>query len=651
MKRTLRQLILFIFTLLTIEIAFRIQSGTLQLNELLFRSLLYVSFLGLFLTLLNRSSRNKIVTVLTVFIMFFISTYAVFQISMKNYYGAFFSSRFLSSEMPNVGSYASDFINFIRPEYLIYPLVFIIFTLIYIKQRKRRLVNLKPKQFAVIFLTTVLFFLSYILMVTVDGKTYLEPSLKLLLNPYFTEASMNQLGLLSFIGSDLQYLVAPQRAVQKIETDPPVPKPPVVIQPVKDPLLREVDDTTWKMARESETNESFKLLDDYFMSQPITPKNAMTGEFEGKNLVFFLVEGFDNLAIHPDITPTLYKLKTEGIFFNHFHSPQFNCATAESELISVSGLYPVIGTCTFSNYHQNTNPQTLYRLFRQEGYTTRSFHNWTDEFYPRSVIHPSIGSELFKDESVTIPSRVSGWQSDLMMMETVVRDLNALDTQPFMSYVVTSSTHFPYDKPSFLGDKFTSQVKAVYPNAPHDIVRYLSKAKELDLSIQYLIDNLNSMDDTVLVLFSDHTPFKLQSKDIEAFTHQENIGQFYDSTPMIIYTPSIQEETITKVSSTIDLAPTIANLFDLDYDPRLFMGADLFSTEAPIVIMQSGSWRDQVGKYDVKTATFTRYDPATTHSSESIDAINTRVKQKIAISSQVYLEGYFRERPFLYPTK
>ena len=36
---------------------------------------------------------------------------------------------------------------------------------------------------------------------------------------------------------------------------------------------------------------------------------------------------------------------------------------------------------------------------------------------------------------------------------------------------------------------------------------------------------------------------------------------------------------------------------------------------------------------------------------ETIEAINNTVKQKLAISSQLYLEGYFTKRPFLYPNE
>lgn len=650
MKQVTKQILLFLLTFTAIEFAFRIQSSDLLYLDLYFRSFLYAAFLSFIFLFLNTFSNSKLVTFITSISVSIISAYAFFQIAMNHYYGSFFSTRFISREMPQVQSYAKDFIAFLSPNLIIYPVILVVFLYFYLKSRNSQAVMKRGKVRVISLLIPLLIFLVYLLSLRIDTRVYLRPSMDLYKNPFYTQASLNQLGLIPFMGSDFIYLINPEASVQTFDT--PIEEIPIVIKPqvVKDPFKRTINDSQWHDYRDKETDDNFNSIDNYFLSKGITAKNKMTGILEGHNLIYILVEAFDELAIHPILTPTLSKLKDEGIYMNQFHSPQFNCATAESELMSVSGIYPLVGTCTYSNYYQNTSPQTVYKLFQAKGYATRSFHNWTDQFYPRSKIHPELGSQLYKDESQTLPGRVSGWQSDLEMMKTVVRDLNDMDSsKPFMAYVIGSSTHFPYDKPSYLGDKFTSEVRAVHPNAPADIVRYLSKAMEFDRAIQYLLENLETIDKTSLVLFSDHTPFKMASKDIEDYTPKDGQGRFYDSTPMIIYGKNIEQEKIEKVASTIDLLPTIANLYNLQYDPRIMMGTDIFSNENPTVIMQSGSWRDQTGRYDVEKALFTPYDPAITYTQEEIDKINQEVITTLSISSQVYLKGYFHQRPFLSP--
>lgn len=650
MKQVTKQFLLFLLTFTAIEFAFRIQSSDLLYLDLYFRSFLYAAFLSFIFLFLNTFSNSKLVTFITSISVSIISAYAFFQIAMKHYYGSFFSTRFISREMPQVQSYAKDFIAFLSPNLIVYPVILVVFLYFYLKSRNNQAVMKRGNVRVISLLIPLLIFLVYLISLRIDTRDYLRASMDLYKNPFYTQASLNQLGLIPFMGSDFIYLINPEASVQTIDT--PIEEIPIVIKPqvVKDPFKRTINDSQWHDYRDKETDDNFNSIDNYFLSQGITAKNKMTGILEGNNLIYILVEAFDELAIHPILTPTLSKLKDEGIYMNQFHSPQFNCATAESELMSVSGIYPLVGTCTYSNYYQNTSPQTVYKLFQAKGYATRSFHNWTDQFYPRSKIHPELGSQLYKDESQTLPGRVSGWQSDLEMMKTVVRDLNDMDSsKPFMAYVIGSSTHFPYDKPSYLGDKFTSEVRAVHPNAPAAIVRYLSKAMEFDRAIQYLLENLETIDKTSLVLFSDHTPFKMASKDIEDYTPKDGQGRFYDSTPMIIYGKNIEQEKIEKVASTIDLLPTIANLYNLQYDPRIMMGTDIFSNENPTVIMQSGSWRDQTGRYDVEKALFTPYDSAITYTQEEIDKINQEVITTLSISSQVYLKGYFHQRPFLSP--
>lgn len=61
---------------------------------------------------------------------------------------------------------------------------------------------------------------------------------------------------------------------------------------------------------------------------------------------------------------------------------------------------------------------------------------------------------------------------------------------------------------------------------------------------------------------------------------------------MVIYNTQIKSEVVEKYSSYINLTPTIANLFNLDYDPRYYMGTDVFSDEyLNVVTFADGSWK------------------------------------------------------------
>ncbi len=648
MKQRIKQLIIFITTFILVEIVFRLQANTLALNIPLLRSITYAVFLGCVLTLLNSISKSKIVTVFSIFIVLINNIYAFIQIGMYGYYESFFSTRILNKDIPQVQSYAMDFFNFLKYYHFVYLLIFMAFLFTYLKNRRDQEIYKGFKNILIAISTSLIIFLLYLGLLTVDLTTNIERSINLFKNPYYTETAMNQLGIIPFFTSDIQYIFFPNRAIQKLELEPVKPGIPTEPEIIVDPFKREIDDSEWINIMEQETNEEYRNIDQYFLSQKISDKNEMTGLLKDKNLIYFLVEAFDELAIHKDLTPTLYKMKMEGLYFNNFNSTQFNCATAESELISQVSTYPVIGTCTMASYYKNASPQTLYNLFKESGYSTSSFHNWNDQFYPRTEIHPFLGSNRYKDVKETIPSLIDGWQSDLTMMKTVVNDLNNTEGK-FMSHVLTSTTHFPYDKYSNLGEKHVKKVRQSFPNAPMDIVRYLSKSVELDLSIQYLIENLESMDNTALIFYSDHTPFRISVGDVYANRTNPYPGKYKDTTPMMIYSHDIEHRVIETVSGTIDLAPTIANLFDLNYDPRLYMGTDIFSNESPITVFQSGSWRDDKGSFNATTSTFTPYDESDTYTPEALERLNKKVKDKLIVSSQTYLNGYYHQRQNLKP--
>ena len=82
-------------------------------------------------------------------------------------------------------------------------------------------------------------------------------------------------------------------------------------------------------------------VDDYFNdNQKDKEVNEMTGVFEGKNIVFILAESLNTWGIHEEISPTLYKMATEGIYFENYYSPKFPSTTVDSEFMFNTGLVP-----------------------------------------------------------------------------------------------------------------------------------------------------------------------------------------------------------------------------------------------------------------------------------------------------------------------
>ena len=63
--------------------------------------------------------------------------------------------------------------------------------------------------------------------------------------------------------------------------------------------------------------------------------------------------------------------------------------------------------------------------------------------------------------------------------------------------------------------------------------------------------------------------------------------------------------------STVDILPTLLNLFGLEYDSRLLVGQDILSDSPGLVVLSNRSFITELGKYKSSTDTFTPYEGVT----------------------------------------
>ena len=121
-------------------------------------------------------------------------------------------------------------------------------------------------------------------------------------------------------------------------------------------------DIDWETLIANETDDQIKQMHEYFSSITPTNKNEYTGLFKGKNLIWFIAEAFDPIAIDKDITPTLYRLAQEGFNFTNFYTPLF-LSTIDGEFMTQTGLIPRGDGKKSMNYiHDNYMPFTLANL-------------------------------------------------------------------------------------------------------------------------------------------------------------------------------------------------------------------------------------------------------------------------------------------------
>ena len=143
------------------------------------------------------------------------------------------------------------------------------------------------------------------------------------------------------------------------------------------------------------SEEDITTVTEYFAGKQ-SESNEMTDIFKGKNLILVLMESMDDWLINEETTPTICSLMDEGINFTNMYTPIYgSSATLGSEICSYTGLYAPADGTPLVNYTNNTYSYSLPNLFRKEGYTAKSFHYNSGEYYNRQNIHNSMGFEEY----------------------------------------------------------------------------------------------------------------------------------------------------------------------------------------------------------------------------------------------------------------
>ncbi len=356
-----------------------------------------------------------------------------------------------------------------------------------------------------------------------------------------------------------------------------------------------------KLASEAE-DESMASLFQYFSSVTPTNKNEYTGMFEGYNLIYLTAEGFSPWAVDEEITPTLYKLTHSGFMFENFYNPIWWTSTSDGEYVGCTGLIPS-GTNSMAKSADCDMPLCLGWQFKELGYATRAYHNHSYKYYHRNLSHPNMGYDYKGAKGGGLDIELTWPESDLEMMEKTIPEY--INDEQFHTYYMTVSGHMEY---TFVGNAMALKNKAYVENLPYsdESKAYIACNKELDLALEYLIKELDKagvLDKTVIALSSDHYPYGLAHDKIEEIAGhkvEENF-ELYENY-FILWNSTLKEPIVVdKYCSTIDIMPTLYNLFGVPYDSRLFMGQDILSDAPALVMTSNQSFITDYVKYNSKT--------------------------------------------------
>lgn len=392
-------------------------------------------------------------------------------------------------------------------------------------------------------------------------------------------------------------------------------------------------------------NKEIQTINNYMSKVEATNQSEYTGMFKGKNLIFILAEGFNEIAVDKDRTPTLYNMINTGFVFNNFYSPVF-LSTTGGEFQATTGLIPTQEILSLWKKEQPTISYALGNALGNIGYRAQSYHDWTYTYYKRNITMKTLGFSNYIGCGNGLEERMDcDWLPfDSEMINVTTEDYLNQDGN-FVTYYVTVSGHSPYNSGDNIAKKHYDTVESLeYSNS---VKYYLASQVELDKMLETLITKLEEsgeLEDTVIALVGDHYPYTLSTDEMNEVSDYEKDGTIeVNRSNFILWNSEMKEPIIVeKVGSQIDVLPTILNLFGVEYDSRLIVGKDILSNCDGLAIFSNRSWVSDYGSYNSSTRKFTLKEGKELDDiNEYVKSMNTRVANAFSISKMIIDNDYY----------
>lgn len=591
---------------------------------------------------------NHIIKKVVVSLFLLISSiYTCAQLGFFNFLGVYISFQ-TSSQLGAVKDYVKDFIRSFKVEFFLVLIPFILATLAMFflsKKVKKENLSLKTNTLTssgLLMASTILYAIT-ILAPGLQNEYQTVSTKNLFLTASNPSLTVEQYGTLGFCFLDLKAMIFPVTLEENYVINTEYNNSRKLTE-----TSREIDDSIWLHVIEEETDQTKNALNNYFINRKITEKNEYTGLFEDKNLIIIMMESVNDIFINPEYYPNFYKILSEGWYWENNYSPRNSCATMNNEFSGMTSLYSIYNTCTASKYKTNTYYESIFNLFNKANYITFSAHDYTDAYYPRKMIHPNMGSgEYFGVEKLGIDysNEYINWSNDDEFMAEVLNivDEKAEEDEPFMAWLTTVSSHQPYSVDSIQGNRYYEMTENT--DYPEDVRRYMSKLKILDDSLGILLEGLEERDileDTVIVLYGDHYPYGIGTDNLNKVLEYDT-KEYYNAerVPFVIYNSELESKVYKEYTSYINILPTLANLFNLEYDPRLYLGTDLLSSDYESrVVFADGSWKNENFYYDATKNKVTNFTDKEL-SLDKLKLINGDINTKINVSNDAIKNNYF----------
>jgi lipoteichoic acid synthase len=322
------------------------------------------------------------------------------------------------------------------------------------------------------------------------------------------------------------------------------------------------------------------------------------GAARGKNLLIIQAESLQHFVVGlklngKELTPNINRFCRESVYFSSVYNQTASGNSSDAEFLANAGLYPSPSGVAYTKYAGNRY-EALPAALRRKGYRTVALHGDKPAFWNRHHMYPALGFEKYyskkdfeREESIGL-----GLSDRSFFRQTA--DILANEKKPFYAFAVTLTSHYPF---SFT--KIAVQTPLDVGEFKDSLMgNYLTSMRYLDNQFGMFMELLkqkNLLDNTVIVLYGDHTAIpKWHSANLEKLL-QRDLSEPWQwrsvlKIPLMIRLPEGKVRYENKKSAgLIDLPKSLASLLGVEFKEGF--GENLFDgSRRGVAVFRKGAY-------------------------------------------------------------
>ena len=336
-------------------------------------------------------------------------------------------------------------------------------------------------------------------------------------------------------------------------------------------------------------------IDAYFDAREESGDNEMTGIFEGKNVIFVLMESMGDWAIG-EHTPNINKLMAEGINFTDFYTPAYGSVrTFNTEFCANTGSFLSSQGGYAFDYVTNDYRQSLASRLTDIGYSAKVYHYNSPNFYSRGVFSPAMGYDEYVcyEDYVTEKNKKDLYDDQFLFDNEQISADFFRDGQK-LNFIITRSAHLSYKYNEVLSHwalKKYPQYRGLTGHEELDCMYVKAKlVDDMFARMLWELEENGELENTVIVAYTDHYTYGFKDENVLYAESGVEDALLLEKTPFFIWSADGPSMEVTKTCNTSDILPTVLNLMGVE-SPYDYIGRDAFDESyAGYALFPNGSW-------------------------------------------------------------